>query len=597
MDCLCGDAVAVSRRQLRISPRLSLPLEAVTETFALLAKRGAGKTYTASVLVEEMLAAHLQVVVVDPIGAWWGLRAGADGKPDGGYPVAVLGGDRGDVPLEPTGGALVADLVVDERLSAVLDLVRFSKGERRRFAADFLERLYQRNRDPLHVVLEEADLFAPEGRLKRAGDEAMLGAVYDLVRRGRGRGLGSTLITQRSASISKEVLTQTEILIALRTTGPHDRAAIEEWIRYHGSKDERDHVLGELSHLPTGTAFVWWPAEEILRKVEIRERRTYDSSATPKPGERRRAPKTLADVDLEQLRDRMAATIEKAKAEDPRELRRELAQVRKQLASRPKETERVEVPVEVPVIRQEDVEQLERILAPAVNGMSAVLKDAQVLLEELRDRAGKVPALSGREPSGESLSARAGKAKPPRVARPESAEQKSPIPAADGDFDPSNSQRRILDALAALEVIGASPADRTQLALFSKASPKSSGYTNNLGALRTAGLIDYPARGAVALTDAGRALADASAVPSNVADYQGFVRALVGRSKAKLVDVLIDVYPEALSREELAERAGASPNSSGYTNNLGSLRSLRLIDYPSPGYVVGLPVLFLEVPA
>jgi uncharacterized protein len=55
---------------LQISRELSLPAEAVSETFAILAKRGAGKTYTAAVLVEELLKAGLQVVVVDPVGVW-----------------------------------------------------------------------------------------------------------------------------------------------------------------------------------------------------------------------------------------------------------------------------------------------------------------------------------------------------------------------------------------------------------------------------------------------------------------------------------------------------------------------------------------------
>jgi hypothetical protein len=42
------------------------------------------------------------------------------------------------------------------------------------------------------------------------------------------------------------------------------------------------------------------------------------------------------------------------------------------------------------------------------------------------------------------------------------------------------------------------------------------------------------------------------------------------------------------------DAAGASVTSSSFTNNLGSLRSLGLIDYPQPGQVVALPVLFLE---
>ena len=65
-------------RVLELSPTLQLPVDAVTETFAILGKRGGGKTYTASVLVEEMLKAHLQVVVADPLDVWWGLRAAAD---------------------------------------------------------------------------------------------------------------------------------------------------------------------------------------------------------------------------------------------------------------------------------------------------------------------------------------------------------------------------------------------------------------------------------------------------------------------------------------------------------------------------------------
>ena len=52
---------------------LSLPSEAVTQTFAILAKRGVGKTYTASVMVEEMLKANLHVVVVDPIAVYGGV--------------------------------------------------------------------------------------------------------------------------------------------------------------------------------------------------------------------------------------------------------------------------------------------------------------------------------------------------------------------------------------------------------------------------------------------------------------------------------------------------------------------------------------------
>ena len=66
--------------------------------------------------------------------------------------------------------------------------------------------------------IDEADLLAPQRVM--AGGERLLGAMSDLVRRGRVRGLGVTLVTQRPATLNKDILTQAEVLIALRMTAP-----------------------------------------------------------------------------------------------------------------------------------------------------------------------------------------------------------------------------------------------------------------------------------------------------------------------------------------------------------------------------------------
>lgn len=50
----------------------------------------------------------------------------------------------------------------------------------------------------------------------------------------------------------------------------------------------------------------------------------------------------------------------------------------------------------------------------------------------------------------------------------------------------------------------------------------------------------------------------------------------------------------ALSRADVAAAAGYEANGGAFQNPLGSLRSLGLIDYPAPGQVAALPVLFLE---
>lgn len=178
---------------LRISEDLELPDQAVTETFAILAKRGMGKTNTAVVMAEEMIGAGHQVLAVDPTGVWWGLRSSADGRRPG-LPVVILGGEHADVALEPTSGELVADLAVDENVSCVLDLSLMRKAQQIRFFTAFAERLYHRNRQALHVFVDEADEFCPQRPQK--GTERALGATEDLVRRGRARGIGVTLISQ-----------------------------------------------------------------------------------------------------------------------------------------------------------------------------------------------------------------------------------------------------------------------------------------------------------------------------------------------------------------------------------------------------------------
>ncbi|HYC32411.1 MAG TPA: DUF87 domain-containing protein, partial [Gemmatimonadales bacterium] len=299
---------------LQLGPSLRLPLEAVTETFGILAVRGAGKSNTAAVMAEEMQHAGLPFVVVDPVGSWWGLRSNREGTGPG-LPIPLFGGRHGDVPLERGGGQLVADLVVDQRLSCVLDLSTFeSEASKKQFLLDFARRLYQRNTDPLHLFLEEADDYIPQRPLGKE-EPFLLRAWENIVRRGRARGLGITLITQRSASLNKNVLTQVQTLLAMRTTGPQDRAAIAEWVKYHALSQD---ILESLPSLKDGEAWVWSP--DFLGttvRVQIRRRRTFDSGATPKLSKGTRAPATLADVDLAAIQRSMTATIERAKAEDP----------------------------------------------------------------------------------------------------------------------------------------------------------------------------------------------------------------------------------------------------------------------------------------
>jgi hypothetical protein len=243
--------------ELRISETLSLPKEAATWVLAYLAKRGAGKTYNAAVQAEEMLKAGIPIGVIDGMGIWWGLRVSNDGK-GAGLPIVVFGGEHADLPLNPDKAAEMAKAIVESNISFVLDLSGFSKNVMRKIVQAFLDELYRINRVVRHVFIEEADMFAPQ---KPFGPEAIMcfSSVDNFIRRGGNHNLGCTLITQRTAVLNKDVLTQADCLVILRTLAPQDKEAIQAWVKEQTEedKDKLKVFYDSLNDLENGEAWVW----------------------------------------------------------------------------------------------------------------------------------------------------------------------------------------------------------------------------------------------------------------------------------------------------------------------------------------------------
>lgn len=131
-----------------------------------------------------------------------------------------------------------------------------------------------------------------------------------LVRLGRNQGYGVTLISQRPATVDKDVLSQCETLFVLRTVGPHDRKALEEWIEAKASDKSLEKFLGDLASLPNGTAYFWSPHWlNLFEKIRIRERLTFHPGETRTVGGIRNVP-ALSDVGqfVERLKGQLAKT-------------------------------------------------------------------------------------------------------------------------------------------------------------------------------------------------------------------------------------------------------------------------------------------------
>jgi len=268
---------------------------ALDTRLAVVGTSGSGKTYAAKGLLERVMAGGGRVCVVDPLGVWWGLGKGADGT-EPPFPVAVFGGARADVPLEQGRGAALGRLVGTETMACVVDVSDFgSAAARRAFMTEFTAALYEANTEPLHLVLDEADLWAPQ-RTQPDGME-LLGRMEEIVRRGRVRGFVPWLITQRPAVLHKDVLSQADILVSMKLTSSQDRAAVGRWIEGQADRAEGRRILGALPQLQRGMGWVWAPGEGVLAPVSFPRIRTLDSSQTPVRRDVSGVTRPLAAVD------------------------------------------------------------------------------------------------------------------------------------------------------------------------------------------------------------------------------------------------------------------------------------------------------------
>lgn len=576
---------------LRLGPKLNLPLDAVTQTIAFLARKGAGKTYAAGKLVEQLLDAGAQTVVLDPVGVWYGLRLNSKGNP-GGFDVPVLGGEHGDIPLEPGAGAMVADVIIERGTSAILDVSSFRKAQRKTFVEAFAEQLFQRKkskRTPLHLVLEESQLFAPQN--PRSGEERMLGAIEDIVRLGRNYGIGATLISQRPQSVNKEVLNQVECLFVLQTSGKHERKAIREWVVHQGL--DVAGMVDELPSLPIGTAYLWSPQWlGRLEKVRIGKKKTFDASATPELGAQLLEPKRLGKVELREIEQAMSAVVERAAEEDPKALRRRIADLERQLAAAPTaqpapKPERVEV--EVPIMTDEDRAGIAGVDAKLDIIINAFTQVRQVL-DGITEKSLRIKLAALQEASTSTISRpdglhRGGR----RVATHVRTLPQTPAPkrapsttAATAKLSPG--ERAILTAVAQ------HPDGVTGEQLSVLTTYKRSSRDTYLQKLRSAGLVDRNG-GSHVVTEEGHAVLgpDFEPLPTGAALRQHWLETLGGGERV-LLEEIIGAHPGSISRTVLDERTGYKRSSRD--TYLQKLKARKLIVAVDRGEVRASDTLF-----
>jgi hypothetical protein len=333
---------------------------------------------------------------------------------------------------------------------------------------------------------------------------------------------------------------------------------------------------------------------------------------------KRAAPATLADVDLPSLRAKMAETIERAKENDPDELRQRLHSALDSLAKVEAHRQPSEDEIRDSYINgyaAGEQEGIARGRSEAMRDLRAVIEthtvamtDVVIALQEQTNKLGTewvklvevlrgdaLPETKPHMTNVEDVSRRF--AVGPRTRLPKKPTtvmhtQPTPKPAKPRAGSLSPAMSRVLNAARfAAERLGLVPVSRLQLALL--AGYTENGHFNNmLGEMRTSGLLDYPQPGTIELTNDGVKSTEADGARFGTRrELHAYWISKVSPAKSKLLRVAIEIYPKAIDRADLASATGYTEN--GHFNNmLGEFRSMGLLTYPQPGQVRAADELF-----
>jgi uncharacterized protein len=206
---------------------------------------GSGKSHLLRRLIEQSAGA-VQQVVIDPEGDFVTL---ADRF---GHVVVDASHDESDLQR-------IAARVRQHRVSVVLTLENLEVEGQLRAAAAFLGGLFEAEREhwfPMLVVVDEAQLFAPT-LAAEGSDEARrlsLGAMTNLMCRGRKRGLAGVIATQRLAKLAKNVAAEASNFLMGRTFLDIDMARAADLLGMERRQAEMFRDLGRGQFVALGPA-------------------------------------------------------------------------------------------------------------------------------------------------------------------------------------------------------------------------------------------------------------------------------------------------------------------------------------------------------
>jgi hypothetical protein len=587
---------------------VTIPEAVLAQHMGVVGKTGSGKTSTAKLCVEQVARGDARVCILDPIKSdWWGLTSSADGK-RAGLPFDILGGPRGHVPLHAAAGKAIGELVGSGALPlSIIDMADFGPGEHARFFIDFAQSLFKNARGIVHLVVEEAHMFAPKERSGVGQENLSVHWMKRIATGARSKGIRLMVCTQRLQELHNAVLGSCESVIVHRLTLPADQEPLLKWLKGNTDKATTETIASSLSSLKTGEGWICSGELKLLERRQFPRIKTFDNSATP-TGDGAALEVKTAPVDQDKLRSLIGDAVKEAEANDPKKLKERIAELERELTTNgPAITGAAETIERL----QGNAEELGKALEQSTAEVGRLKAIATAQWDSIKDCSRWIEAQKGRIHAAHGLLTHAENEPLPLAVNPADVEEFAPpdpgpaIGSVSAAIDriPSSVRRepatlriaqpsrprpaqaeggipgphqKILNSLAWWESVGVAAPTAAQVAFVAGYSPGTGTMNTYFGAMVSAGLIVRD-RGIVQLTPDGHKHAQRPQRRPTLQALHEQLRGVLDGPCGKVLDAVIARHGRPAPADEIAKDAGYSPGTGTMNTYFGRMTSLGLI--------------------
>lgn len=526
------------------------------------ANSGGGKSWAIRRILEQSHG-QVQQIVIDLEGEFSSLREKYD---------YIICGHAGDTSAEPRIAGHLAKRLLEIGVSAIIDLYELKSHERVRFVRLFLESIMSAPKKfwkPTMIVIDEAHHFCPE-----KGQAESAQAVIDLCTRGRKRGYCAVLATQRLSKLHKDACAELTNKLIGRTSLDIDQARAGDELGIISKVERlklRDMRPGEFKTygpaLTDGRKCLTGIVTLIVGSVKSEHPKIGTRYIVAPPAPTSRIKKVLSQLaDLPAEAEQEAKTVEEFRRKN-NELKREIKKLESEKGAE-NQTKQLETEISQLQSQVNQLEQYEGIVLESHARLETIQTDLAGLMSDIELK--KVP--QKKEIARKHF-------EPARMKdiqlRPALERKAGSIHSETGEIKLRKGALRMATTLASRYPLETT---KPQLATLSHLKSKSGTFSAYMSDLRRFGLIVENGKG-ITLSELGvdQYCVGDMAVAQTLEEIREGWRSKLRAGARRMFDLLIERYPETLSKQELAEQAGLEFGSGTYSAYLSDLRRNRLL--------------------